>query len=311
MKKGLIIGLAVGGAILLAAAVGAGVTYLVRKANTVTQTYDLDKTFNSIKVDVETSDIEFVKSNEGIGKVICTEAKDYKHIVVVENETLKVSFDHKYRLNFGFMSPDFKVQIYVPSSTEYSLEIVHTTGNLDIGEDFTFSDVKVTGSTGNNKIQSNVKNTVNVKCSTGRIYLANMNPTSIFIESSTGESSLKDINCSGDITMQSTTGRKVFDNVKAKNLQVKSSTGSTRLSDVIIASKLDIDSTTGDVDIKKSDATEINIKLTTGDVNAEFLTSKIVYAKSNTGDVDVPKSTTGGLCSIETRTGSIKVVFKN
>lgn len=309
MKKGWKIGLIIGGAILALTAISVTISLVAKNVNQVTETYELDKSFNKIKVDVDTSDVEFIKVNEGYGKVICKESKEHKHTVKIEDDTLKIEFDHKYVIHFGFASPDYKVQVYIPTTNEYDLDAVHTTGDFRIASDFTFTNIKVKGATGDNIISSNVKNSLNISCSTGKISISNMNPTSIYIESSTGDAYLKDINCIGNINMKSTTGKKQFDNVKAQNLTLDSSTGASRLDKVTLVSKLSISASTGDVRISQSDAAEIDIKLTTGDVRAEFLTSKIVYAKSITGRVDVPKSTTGGLCSIETSTGDIKVTF--
>ena len=311
MKKGWKIGLIIGAAILVVTAISVSISLISKNVNRVTETYELDKTFNKIKVDVTISDVEFIKVNEGYGKVVCQESKEYKHSVKVEEDTLKVEFANKYAIHFGFASPHYSVQVYIPALNEYDLDVNHTTGNFNSGLGFTFTNAKVRGSTGNTKIESNVKNILDIGTSTGDVTLANMNPTSINIESSTGKSYLKDINCSGNITMKSTTGRKEFNNVKAQNLTLNSSTGSTKLSNVILSSKLEIEATTGDVRITHSDAAEVSINLTTGDVDAEFLTAKVVTPKTVWGNVNVTNSTTGGPCLIETTTGDIKVRFAN
>ena len=311
MKKGLKIALIVASSLLAVIAVDLAISFIYRSANSETNTHELDKVFNKIKIDVSTSDIEFIKVNEGYGKVICFETKDYKHTVKVENDTLKIDFDYKYRFSFMMFQPSYKVQIYIPSTTEYDLNAVRSTGNIKSGTDFTFSNLFLESSTGDANIESNVKNSVKAISSTGKVYLSKMNPSSINIETSTGVARLKDIQCSGNIDMKSSTGDKHLDNVQAVNLSLESSTGDVKMDNVFLSSKLSINSSTAEIRIASSDATDIDIKTTTGDVTAEFVTSKIVYAKSLTGSVNVPKSTTGNLCSIETTTGDIKVTFKN
>ena len=311
MKKGLKIALIASGSLLGLIALDLGVSLIYNKVNETTTTHELKSSFNKIKADVSTSDIEFIKVDKGYGKVVCKENKKQKHTVKVEGDTLKINFDYKYRFNFLMFQPNFKVQVYIPSTTEYDLNAIRSTGDINIGKDFTFTNIKLGGSTGDAEISANVKNNVNIESSTGRISISKMKPASINIETSTGSTHLTDINCSGNINLKSTTGDKYLTDVKAKNLSIRASTGDTRIDNVILSEKLSVNVSTGKVRIAESDAAEIDIKTSTGDVNAEFLTSKVVYAKTSTGDVDVPKSTSGGLCSIETSTGDIKVTFKN
>ena len=311
MKKGLKIALIATGSFVGLVALDLGVSLIYNKATETTSTHELKSSFNKINIDVSTSDVEFIKVDEGYGKVVCKETKKFKHTVKVEDNTLKIDFDYKYRFNFLMLSPSFKVQVYIPNTTEYDLNAIRSTGDISVGKDFTFTDVKLGGSTGDVEFSANVKNKVNIESSTGRVSISNMKPASIDIEISTGSMHLKDINCSGNIELKSTTGDKYLTNVKAKNLKVIASTGDTRIDNVILSEKLSVNASTGKVRIVESDANEIEIKTSTGDVDANFLTSKIVYAKTSTGDVDVPKSTSGGLCTIETSTGDIKVTFKN
>lgn len=310
MKKALKIALIGVGSLVGLVALDLGVSLIYNKANETTATHELKSSFNKISVNVSTSDIEFIKSNEGFGKVVCKESKKLKHTVKVENNTLKINFDYKYRFNFLMIQPNFKVQVYIPATTEYDLNAIRSTGDINVPKGFTFSDVKLGASTGDVEFYANVKNKVNIESSTGRVSIANMKPSSINIETSTGSTHLKNINCSGNISLKSTTGDKYLVDVKAKNLSINASTGDTRIDNVILSGKLSINVSTGKVRIVESDANEIDIKTSTGDVEADFLTSKIVYAKTSSGDVDVPKSKTGGLCSIETSTGDIKVTFK-
>lgn len=310
MKKGLKIALIGVGSFLGLFAIDLTVSLIYVKTNETTTTHELKKSFSNIKFDVSTSDIEFIKVDKGYGKVVCKESKKLKHTVKVEENTLKINFDHKYRFNFLMFQPNYRVQVYIPATNEYDLHAISSTGDISVGNSFTFSNIKLEGSTGDVDFSGKVKNKVDIKASTGRVFISKMKPTSIIIETSTGSTHLKDINCSGNINLESSTGDNYLTDVKAKNLFIKASTGDTRVDNVILSGKLTVHVSTGKVRIVESDAAEIYIKTSTGDVDADFLTSKIVYAKTNTGDVDVPKSTSGGLCTIETSTGDIKVTFK-
>lgn len=310
MKKGLKITLIAVGSFLGLVALDLGVSLIYNKANEATNTHELESSFNKIKIDVSTSDIEIIKANDGKGKVVCKETKKIKHDVKVEDETLKINFNYKYRFSLFMFTPSFKVQVYVPSNVEYELNSTSSTGELEVGSDLVFTKVNSQITTGNLSIASNVKNEVKIKLTTGDVSLSKMSPNSINIETSTGKIELKDIGCSGDIELKSSTGSKYLENLTSKNLTNTSSTGDLKLKKVVLSEKLNSTTTTGKIKLSESDAKEVDIKTTTGDVDAEFLSDKIVYAKTSTGDVDVPKSTTGGLCSIETTTGDIKVTIK-
>ena len=78
----------------------------------------------------------------------------------------------------------------------------------------------------------------------------------------------------------------------------------------VIITVTTIDSSTGNVTFEDSDAATIDVKTDTGDVTGTLLTSKVFYVTTDTGKVNVPKSTTGGLCNIETDTGDVRISIK-
>ena len=47
-----------------------------------------------------------------------------------------------------------------------------------------------------------------------------------------------------------------------------------------------------------------------GDIEGTLLTDKIFMAESDIGEVDVPKTTSGGRCEINTNTGDIDIEIK-
>ena len=58
------------------------------------------------------------------------------------------------------------------------------------------------------------------------------------------------------------------------------------------------------------DAGELFIETDTGNVKGSLLSEKIFIVSSDTGRIDVPKSTSGGRCEIETDTGDIKITLE-
>jgi DUF4097 and DUF4098 domain-containing protein YvlB len=52
------------------------------------------------------------------------------------------------------------------------------------------------------------------------------------------------------------------------------------------------------------------LKTTSGSVKGSLLTPKIFYTDTTSGSVDVPRSTEGGLCEIQTTSGSIRITIE-
>ena len=291
MKKGLKITLIVLGAIAGVVSLDIGVSLIVNAATRVETSHELNgKTFNKIDINIGTADVYLKKYSGTAPYVKCIETSYAKHEVAVEDNTLKIDCNVKERYTFLMISPQRKIELYVPTTTEYKFNIHRTTGDVFIDSDFNFSEFIAKGSTGDISTSTNVvSGKLDIDQSTGDVKLFNVKASSINIETSTGNTNLDMVKCIGE-------------------LKIKSSTGEHYLN-YCDADKINIETSTGDVDLKSCDANSINIKTSTGDVTADFRSSKIVYAESSTGKKDVPKSTSGGLCSIETSTGDIKVTF--
>ncbi|MBO7292438.1 MAG: DUF4097 family beta strand repeat protein, partial [Clostridia bacterium] len=95
--------------------------------------------------------------------------------------------------------------------------------------------------------------------------------------------------------------------VTCANLTSTGSTGGIEMENVIASGKMSITRSTGDVEFYSCDAAEIFMKTTTGDIEGSLLTDKIFMTKSSTGAIEVPRTTSGGVCDITTSTGDIEI----
>lgn len=235
-----------------------------------TNTYAVEaEAFSSIRIDADTADVVFVLSENGECKVVCEERDDMKHSVSAENGTLAVKHvdSRKWYDHIALFSLGMeKITVYLPKTEYESLYITNDTGDIDVPSAFEFESIDIALSTGDVRLSSSVSGDIRIKISTGRI-------------------SIKDVTCG--------------------NLYLVGSTGDVRLENVIAAGVFDIERSTGDVSFESCDAASVKIETDTGDVRGTFLTDKIIHADSDTGRVNVPRSTSGGLCEIETDTGNI------
>ena len=233
--------------------------------------HELTEDFSNIKIDTDTADIVFEKSEDDTCRVECYEDANCRHEVKVEDGTLVISVDDQ-RKWYHYVSLSFqggtKIKVYLPKSEYDKLDINAGIGDVRI-DCMTFNDME--------------------------------------IELSTGDIVIDSVECVNDIKVKISTGDVFLTDVTCSNLNSKGSTGDITLKKVVASEKFNIKVSTGDVKFEDCDALEIKVETSTGSIKGNFLTSKIITAKSNTGDVDVPKNTEGGKCEITTSTGDIKI----
>ena len=98
-------------------------------------------------------------------------------------------------------------------------------------------------------------------------------------------------------------------NCTAGTINAEGTTGKLTFTDTVAAGQLKAETSTGDIMLTNCDAATLDLESSTGAITATLLTEKVVFAESGTGKIKVPKSTTGGACTIETSTGNITVKF--
>ncbi len=315
MKKFILIPIIIGGALLVTGSVLLGLAIAnSSKDEAVTNTYDITDAYNKFNIDISTADLKFEPSNDDSTKVVCIERKKEYHEVKVANETLTITHHEDlqwYERIFSWDLSPRKVTVYLPAKAYGDLNIKSSTGDIIIPSDFSFNKLDAKLSTGDVNIKSNVVTLTKVETSTGKITISDVATNELNLKASTGDITVKNANVTTDATIKVSTGRVNTDNLKADNLSIKASTGNVTLTNTVITKHIEIGTSTGDVKFVDSDAETLKVETDTGDVTGTLLTSKVFYAETDTGRVDVPKSTTGGLCEIKTDTGNIKITIKN
>ena len=242
--------------------------------NYVTNNHDIQESFESISINTVTADVEIKPSADGQCHVVCHEKEKLIHKVSVKNGTLTISLvdernwlDHIKGSIFNFGTT--LVTVYLPEGAYDELKVDNTTGHVKLAGDWQLDELD--------------------------------------LQTTTGDICVDGVTCDGAVSLHVTTGMISLENLICENLTASGSTGDAVLKNVIVSDTLRVKRTTGDIKLNRCDAGEVYINATTGDVTGSFLTPKVIYAKSTTGDVDVPMSTTGGLCEIDVTTGDIRI----
>jgi len=283
--------LSLAGALVLLVLAGIGRSIYL-KSSEVIKTYVIEETYNEIRIDGNTFDVNIYSSNNNENKVVYSENKK----VVIETRVIAgvlivTQDDNRKFYDKLFNFTNYKVDLYLTSDLIDSLNIEGNTGDIEVNKGFTFKDVNISNSTGDIEFESHVLNNINIKNSTGDI-------------------EMKNSNISGDLNVETKTGDIELVNVNCNKLDIKISTGDTELVNTLVNEDFNMNGTTGDVELNGFDASNIYIVLSTGDVKGTILSSKIFNAKSQTGRVNVPETYVGGICKITTSTGNIKISYK-
>ena len=274
-----------------------------------TNTYTIADPFDSIYLNTDTADIVFVPSTDGECKVVCYEPENARHSVTLEGSalTVKKADRQEWYAHIGIHSETPRIQVFLPAGDYMALTVREDTGDIRIPADFRFASLDIETSTGDVATAASAAGLLKIATSTGHIRLENASAGSVDLSVSTGRVAVENVTCVGDLSLEVSTGESILSNVSCETFTTTGDTGELELKSVIATGTFSITRTTGDVEFDRCDAKEITIETDTGDVEGSFLSPKIFFIETDTGDVHVPKSTTGGACSVTTSTGDIEL----
>ena len=268
--------------------------------------------FTDINIIGDTADIILAIADDDKCKVVCFEEKTASHSVAVEGGVLTIAVnDEKSWLDYiGFNFSTPSVTVYLPEGSYGNLKIESDTGDIKLPKEIKLGSIDISLTTGDVDCGASVADTIKIKTSTGDIKLTDVSAELINLSVSTGDITATGIDCAKDVSLSVSTGKSQLSDVKCGSLTSTGNTGDITLTGVVASGKLSIERTTGDVELVGSDAGEIWIETSTGKVSGSLLSAKIFITNTNTGDIDVPKSTSGGICEITTSTGDIKITIE-
>ena len=139
------------------------------------------------------------------------------------------------------------------------------------------------------------------------VYLPEEAYRSFTVNSTTGDVTVPNQFSFDTVDINVSTGDVLCQAPSVGSLRIKTSTGDVELKNLVASEAIQITCSTGDVEFERCDAAELIIKTDTGDVEGSLLSPKIFFAESDTGSVDVPRSVTGGTCTVSTSTGDIDI----
>lgn len=244
---------------------------------TISNEHIIADDFSNIKIDVNTSDIEFVRSLNNECKVVAVETEKIKHNVTVNNDTLLISVEdnREWYEYIGISFGEKSITVYLPKEHYDSLNIEADTSDLTIPKDFTFGNVEIETDTGDVSLLSSAKETLDISTDTG------------------------------DIEIGSVLDIKNIKRIECKNIKIESDTGDIKLWRTMASDTITVKSNTGDVWFCIVESPYVNVVTNTGDVEGDLYYAPTFKAKTDTGTVKVPPAKSDDVFEITTDTGDI------
>ncbi len=274
--------------------------------------YEIREDYRHISITANTADINIVPSDSSDTTVSCYEPEKSTHSVSVKDGTLVIEIvdTRKWYEYIGINIDVPKITVYIPKGEYGDLSVKSSTGNVEIPADFKFKSIDISQTTGKVTNYASASEKIKIKATTGDICVENISAASLDLKVSTGKITAAGVICEGDVSVGVSTGKVVLTDIQCKSIKSGGDTGDIKLESVIAKEKLSVERSTGDVKLSGCDGAEIFIKTDTGDVLGSILSDKVFITKTDTGGVNVPKTTSGGTCEINTDTGDIDITIE-
>lgn len=241
--------------------------------NFISNEHNITEDFSNIKIDVKTSDIDFVRSQTDECMVVSIDTEKVKHNVSVENDTLLIVVEdnREWYDYIGIFHGENSLTINLPKDYYDSLDIEADTSDIIISKNLSFGTATIKTDTGDVEFVASVSEKLDIKTDTGEIEI-------------------------GDVDILGN---------DYKYINLKSSTGDIKLWHIVAREKITVQNSTGDVWFGMVNASYVSVKTSTGDVEGNLYTAPKFITKTSTGDVNVPKAQTDDIFEITTSTGDI------
>lgn len=250
---------------------------------------DISAEFSSIVILSEDCDVRILPATDG--KTHLTGALRHGRTLSAEvaDGTLAVKVEDTRSWWQKLFSRSSLLTLTLGGSEYGDLTIEGETGDVKVGDGFSFKNVEISLSTGNLALSDvTVAGDISIEQSTGDCVLTSVFASAVTLGGSTGDAYLTDLTVMGAIDTQRSTGKTVATRVAAASISAVADTGRMEFTDVTTVGALSVTTTTGK-------STHTNIKA--GSVKIE----------ADTGNVSLSAVTSAGALAVETTTGDIRL----
>ena len=286
--------------------------------HTVGGVHHISKDFDRIRIDVIAASVELVPSEDDKCRVTTKDSDYVEYTAYVLEDTLMIRATDTRRWYERLFTPSVSgrsVKVALPREEYKSLTVETVSGRVSINVRYTFSeDVTLTSTSGTIGTAAAIGGHLDLRSTSGDLYAMGFLNT-VTAHSTSGKVSLGGKTVDGDCIaatadLETTSGEIILLYTASDTLTAETGSGGIDLTDTTVAGHIQAETTSGSIRFARADAETLDLKTTSGSVKGSLLTPKIFYTDTTSGSVDVPRSTEGGLCEIQTTSGSIRITIE-
>lgn len=275
--------------------------------------YTPGEEFTEISVALSSEDLKFALAEDGVCRVETYTHKKAVPTVEIVGGKLQVSVADNRSWNehvvfFSCGNVGASVTVYLPQKAYDSMQVTIGSGNTEIASCGRFGRITVGGASGNILCRDAEAETLTLGTASGNIEVRNLSFSAAELSTASGNILFKSSAVTdAHVTAHTASGRIQLKDMACGGLNLETASGEVALEGVTASGAAHITTTSGAVRFRSSDAASIKVKTTSGDVSGTLLSDKIFATHTQSGWVDTPASASGGLCEIETISGSVRI----
>ena len=262
-----------------------------------TTVFEITEDFTSIRVEGGVSDIRLIPT-PGSCTVGCTDIAGLEYHAQVEDGTLVI------RETGSTVETGAEIVVCLNRPDFETLEITTDGGNVDVTQDFNFSNVALRSASGELGYRGQAEGEMSCVTDSGRILVTGVQPGTMHLQSTGGQIVVQSAQVAQTMQVETVSGNLVLSYVQCANGTVTSQSGEQTLEQLLASESLNIRSDSGAVTLTGCDGASVDIRTTGGTVTGTLQTEKTFTVTAASGTVNVP-DTTGGPCSITTDSGTV------
>lgn len=224
----------------------------------------------------------------------------------VENSSGSTSF--MAEVKGALMVENTSGGVYVGETNVGSLSVKGSSGSAEVASVNAESDVEVSTTSGRIDIADIECANLTVENSSGSIHVTSVTASgNMDVKGTSGSTHITEADVKGDVSTSASSGSLNLTDVECTNLTAGNTSGKINCNNVIAFEDMNIENSSGGIVLEACDALELKLSATSGSIKGSLLSEKIFQADATSGSVDVPKTTSGGVCEVTTTSGSIKM----
>lgn len=274
-----------------------------------TETVTVEEPFDRIVVESDARDVIVVPAANGICRVTGPVGEHIRFTADIADGELRVSSkeDRPFDMYIStVIIVNDSIRIELPQAKYSALEITCASGNVSVDPNFDFATLEIVSANGNIDSRADAE-ALEITSASGSISVSDAALGNASIASASGRISADDLHAE-TFSAVSSSGDLKLSEIRCDDLRIKTASGSAKLSDVIAANLLQAETASGDVRLENCDAGSLSLTTRSGGIRGTLLSPKrFEIADVGSGRISVPADTDGGLCTLQTGSGDIRI----